>query len=235
MTLSQVVATTQRILNYASYEAVHGSSPEFADLRSAENEVFELAELDVEPFEEGSFVIPAKLRERDIVVDKERQRTLSGVDVLDRFASAMDGISRGESHSVSIGMIQAVEDLGKITKREASIEYTAFGLQQPMSLVVDNSYVEKVVKTKLARRSTKTIPDTLDGVVTAVDIIRYTFALKVSPKVIVKGSYESMVADKLADSLGESVRIYGVVQYDHAGTPRHIRAFVLDSLDPANR
>src|SRR5688572_27148724 len=65
LTLGQVATATQRILNYASYEVIHGPSPEFADLRSAESEVIALAQLEVEPFEEGSFVIPARLSENE--------------------------------------------------------------------------------------------------------------------------------------------------------------------------
>ncbi len=228
VTLGQVAAITQRILNYASYEVVHGIASEFADLRTAENEVFALAELTVEPFEEGSFIIPTKLSENDICINNQ---PFSGVQVLDRFVNAMQSIADGDAYAVSLGMIQAVEDLGKITRREASIEYFALGLQrqEPPRVLVDDAYVKLATKTKLKRRNIKTMPDTLEGVIVAIDLLKYTFSLKVD-KSIVRGSYESIVAEKIANSLGESVKVHGVVQFER-DQPRHIRAMVLESLE----
>jgi hypothetical protein len=60
-TLSEAVDLTQTLAQYAGYDVWHGVNPDFADLRSAGAEVLQLARLTVEPFPEGSFVIPAKL------------------------------------------------------------------------------------------------------------------------------------------------------------------------------
>jgi hypothetical protein len=233
LTLSQIAATTQRILNYASYEVVHGISPEFADLRSAENEVLELAQLDVDPsFAEGSFIIPAKLTEKEVEINGQR---FSGVDVLQRFVDAMDAIgSNQNSYSVAIGMLQAVEELGRIINREALIEYSAFGLPgmstQSRMVVVDKSYIQKVANAKVRRRSTQVTPDVIEGKITAVDIVKFTFVLQVDKKRLVRGSYDSMVADQISTSLGKRVGIIGVIEYVNL-KPNHVRAFSVEQLD----
>jgi hypothetical protein len=61
LTLSQTVACTQKILNYVSYEVVNGIQHYFSDLRSINEGVASLGKLSIDPFEEGSFVIPARL------------------------------------------------------------------------------------------------------------------------------------------------------------------------------
>jgi len=224
LTLGQVAMATQRIMNYAGYEAVHGSSPEFADLRSVGTDVLALSQLEIEPFEEGSFIIPARLSEDEIRLG---ERALSGVDVLQRFVDSMELIATGNARTVSIGMIQAVEELGKITRREAHIEYSAFGLRsrrEPTLLVVDERYVQQATKAKTSRRSTTVAPNELTGRITAVDLVKFTFTLRVND-VSVAGNYRDFLKDVMESSLGDTVRVYGEIEYDHNRTPIHIHAY----------
>src|SRR5205807_443178 len=70
LSLCDAVDTTQRIVNYASYEAVNGVHLGFTDLRSTEAQpALRLAKLRIEPFEDGSFVIPATLPEETLPVE----------------------------------------------------------------------------------------------------------------------------------------------------------------------
>ncbi len=215
-------------MTYASYELFHGDCPDFADLRSAEPEVLAAAQLTIDPFEEGSFVVPARLTE-----DAFGDRSVTGAHVLQRFVDSLEAISNGNT-AISMGFVQTVEDLGRIIKREATVEYSAFGLPsmptECKKLVIDSKYISRVTATKLKRRSKSYLPDLLEGVITAVDIIQFTFSIQIAPKIIVRGSYESLVQDKISTAVGERVKVMGVVEYVNE-QPRHIRAFTVELIE----
>ena len=90
ITLSEAITCTQKILNYVSYEVVHGTNSEFSDLRTAEQPILQLAKLSVDPFQEGSFIIPASLSEAAVEIAGVQY---FAVQVLDKFVEAMTHIA----------------------------------------------------------------------------------------------------------------------------------------------
>ncbi len=114
-TLSEAVELTQTIVQYAGCDVFHGVNPDFADLRSAGPEVFALARLTVEPFEEGSFVIPAKLEASAVQVPAagHEQHTVTAQDVMNRFDAILAAFGKAQPVTeVSIGALQAIEGSG---------------------------------------------------------------------------------------------------------------------------
>src|SRR5262249_42514693 len=146
--------------------------------------VLELARLRVEPFDVGSFVIPGILAEDPIVIPVNGQtNAFTGHGVLERFVEIMNGAaSRGGPSQTSVGALQAIEELGKILRREAVlIEYRPMGFSQeptePTSILVDRQYVDAVSANRKFRVDPRSAPDQLNGVLTAVDLAESKFKM----------------------------------------------------------
>jgi hypothetical protein len=222
LTLIDTVAATQRILNFASYEAIYGVHLDFSDLRSLESHVLELAKMHVEPFEDGSFVIPASLGQDGFGVTVEgTKKELYPADVLSRFVDMMDGVARdGPRFQACIGAIQAIEELGKVLRREAAtIEYYPIGFggycQSPKRIHVDQAYVDLVSAARKSRQDPRIKPDHLEGTLTAVDLIRGTFKVKTEERQTISGTYTPFMEDRMISSLGRPVRLFGDAEYRH--------------------
>lgn len=236
-TLSDVLSTTQRILNFASYEAVYGPSPDFTDLRTADAQVLRLAKLSIEPFDEGSFVILGELAEADLEIDSgEEPRRVSARNVLERFTALMSDFSAPAAQvrsAASIGAIQAIEELGKVLNREARlIEYRPFlpgqGEQGPAAIVVDRGFVERVSAARRAREESRESGEPIEGTLTALDIVRGTLKLRIgSDRDFVPGTFPPLIRSRLIPMLGCVVRLHGVVEYTRR-RPTHIRVVAVE-------
>jgi hypothetical protein len=240
LTLADTVSITQRIVNYVGCEVVYGVRLDFADLRSVENSVLKYAKLHVSPFEEGSFVIPSTLTEEavEISVDGDVRRFYTS-ELLARFADVMSGVYDDQAFPTSIGLIQAIEDLGKILRREASeIEYGAIGYagalsNTPKRISVDRNYVDQVAKHRRYRQNPHEKPEDLQGFLTAVDISEETYKLRMLPgRQTVTGSFVAFIKDKMIDFLGCPVRISAIVEYTN-DRPVFAKALEIDLIEDA--
>lgn len=217
-TLSEVIDLTQSIVQYAGYDIYHGINPDFADLRSLSAPLVNLTKLTVEPFEEGSFVIPARLEADPLAVEgAEQPRQVTAEDVVKRFDEILATLRDQPSASqVSIGAVQAVEALGRVIRREAeAIEFAAFdSLGQPRTpFRVDEGYIGRVRKVRESRRSTRAKLESLEGTLTALDIIAETLHLRLHPSgERVKGTFPILFQPTLVERLGRRVRLHGVVE-----------------------
>jgi hypothetical protein len=218
-TLSEAISLTQSIVQYAGYDVYHGFNPDFTDLRSLSAELVLFTRLTVEPFEEGSFVIPARLEANPLTVEgAEQPRMITAEDVVKRFDEIFASLQDQSSvHQVSIGAIQAVESLGKVIRREAeAIEFESFdslGKPRP-TFRVDESYISRVQKVRESRRPTRARLETLEGKVTALDILESKLQLSLEgQRRRVIGHFSIMFLPFLLESLGRRVRLYGKVEW----------------------
>ncbi len=217
-TLSEAVDLTQTVAQYASYDVWHGVNPDFADLRSAGAEVLQLARLTVEPFDEGSFVIPAKLEAAEVEVPADgRRRKLTAQDVVNRFDAILTAFQTPQpATEVSIGVIQAIEALGRIIRREAgAVEYSLFDtIGRPAKpILVTPETIDRVTQVRSTRRPSEARWETLEGTLTALDLVRAT--LQLSPadhKGRVHGTYPMLFQPSLVACLGKRVRVQGQVE-----------------------
>lgn len=218
-TLSETISTTQAIVQYAGGDVYHGLNPDFADLRSLSNELLSFTRLTIEPFEEGSFVIPARLEASPITVkDSEEPRQVTAEEVVKRFDEILVSLRdqpRGQGSPVSIGAIQAVESLGKAIRREVEvIEFSSFdSTGRPRSVLhLDHGFIERVQRIREARRSTQTQLETLEGIVTALDIEEGKLHLSIAgQKQRVIGHFTKLFLQSLLESLGRPVQLSGHV------------------------
>ena len=149
-TLSEAIALTQAVVQYAGNDVCHGLNPDFADLRSLSPEVVGLTKLTVEPFEEGQLRHPhpaggEPAHGQEAEETRDGHGRGRGPAVRHRSSTACGTSS--SAAQVSIGAIQVVESLGRVIRREAeAIEFSSFdALGQPSgSLRVDEEYIGRV-------------------------------------------------------------------------------------------
>lgn len=227
-TLSEAIIFTQWIVQYAGYDVCHGINPDFADLRSLSEEVIDLTRLTIEPFEEGSFVIPARLEANPLAVaDAEQPRQVTAEDVVKRFDNILTLLREpSPSTQVSIGAIQAVESLGRVIRREAeAVEFSTFdALGEPrQSQRVDKEYIVRVQKVRESRRPTRAKLDSLEGHVTALDIREGKLQLSIEGRRRrVTGHFAMLLLPSLLESLGRRVKLQGHVEW-RGNTPISIQ------------
>jgi hypothetical protein len=217
-TLSEAITLTQSIVQYAGYDVYHGINPDFADLRSLSAPLVNLTKLTIEPFEEGSFIIPARLEADPLAAEDAQQlRQVTTEDVVKRFEDIFAALHDDPSApQVSIGAIQAVEALGRVIRREAeAIEFSSFdALGKPRrALRVDEAYIGRVRKVRESRRPSRAKLETLEGTVTALDIVAETLHLRLPESgERVKGTFSILFQPTLVERLGRRVRLHGVVE-----------------------
>lgn len=184
-TVSDIINQTQNLVMYAGYDVYHGVNPDFADLRSVNADVVYLTQLVIEPFEEGSFVIPSRL-ETDPIQKKgssEQLEMVTAEDVVRRFGEMFSQVvSQNYATQVSIGAIHTMESLGRTIDREAkAIEFSTFdSFGQSVcreSMKMDAIFADCVRKVRLSRQPTEEKMDTLEGYVTAIDVSKRTIRL----------------------------------------------------------
>ena len=217
-TLSEAISITQAIVQYAGYDVYHGVNPDFADLRSLSVSLVNFTKLTVEPFEEGSFVIPGRLEANPLAVEgAEQPRQVTAEDVVRRFDEILASLREQPSApQVSIGAIQAVEALGQVIRREAeAIEFASFdALGQPRpTFRVDQEYMVRVRRVRESRRPTQASLETLEGTLTALDIVRTRLQLSLDgSRGRVPGTYPALFQPSLVNCLGRRIRVTGQVE-----------------------
>jgi hypothetical protein len=234
-TLRDVIDQTQRIVTYAAYEVVNGIHLDFSDLRQVDSKIVEFATLMVEPFEEGSFVIPTAMKDAPTKIkgeDQERDFTCN--EVIKRFTDAFEEVTENAERT-SIGLVQSIENLGTILKREAErIEYSPIGIPGETvrhdAIVVDSTFVRRVSAARKKRMDPKSAPDALTGTLIAVDLAKATFKLEFESRRTIRGTFSPFMADVMAQSLRKRIIVEGVVEYV-GRTPKHIRASFASQVD----
>ncbi len=216
--LSEAIGLTQAIVQYAGYDVYHGVNPDFADLRSLSSEVVALTRLTIEPFEEGSFVIPTRLEASPLAVaDTTATRQITAEDVVKRFDEILASLQQSAATQVSIGAIQAIEALGRVIRREAqAVEFASFDAfgQPRQSLRVDEGYIACVHRVRLSRQPTRAKLETLEGQVTAIDIREGKLQLSIEgQRRRVQGSFSMLLLPSLMDYLGCRVKLEGYVEW----------------------
>jgi hypothetical protein len=217
-TLGDAIELTQAIVQYAGYDVYHGINPDFADLRSLSADLVELTKLSVEPFEEGSFVIPARLGAAPLEVPEAgRARRVGAEEVVARFDEMLATFrGPGPAAQVSIGALQAIESLGRVIRREAQgVEFDSFDgfgrLRQ--SIRVDVPYVQRVQDVLASRRPSQARVETLEGVVTALDLVGQRLRLSLQPSGRrVRGTFSMLFQPTLVERFGRNVRLQGLVE-----------------------
>lgn len=236
ITLIDTLLVTQKILTYSAQEAAFGVQFEFADLRSVDNSVAELARLRIEPFEQGSFIIPALLDERKVTVHTPTgSRELSSREILNRFVTVIETVDQSAEFAASIGVVTAVQDLGKILRREVSaVEFYPSGFtpsaEPPRRLSINAPYIARVAENLKRRLDLQYQPDSLAGRLIAVDVARATLRLRLSDGSEIRGSFERTAADSVINSLNKNVELHGVVARRNRQTTS-IRALICESRD----
>lgn len=236
LTLIDTVLVTQKILTYSAQEAAFGVQFEFADLRSVDSSVEELARMRIEPFEEGSFVIPAVLDERCAsVTDRAGSRQVSSRDILKRFVSVLEGADQSPEFAASIGVVSAVQELGKILRRDVSaIEYLPLGFsttpEPQRRLLIDPMYVERVAENLRQRQNLQKERESLEGHLIAVNVRRATLRLRLVDGSEIAGNYEHTAAEPIISALNKYVRLQGVVARRNRQI-RSIRVVSCESLE----
>jgi hypothetical protein len=220
--LTEIITATQRAVQFAGCDEVYGSNPNFSDLRTAGPEVAQITRLDYRPesFQEGSFIIEAELPDEEVAVSADQgERRVSSWQVLRRFRAFFDAISDTREHAtVSIGALQAIEDLGKAVKREADrIEFRtiveADDIYHAKVAAVDLSYISRVNKLRVARESDLATQDSLEGTLMAIDLGTSSLKLKLSNvATTVQGSFSPLIQYPLARAVGLKVRLTGQVE-----------------------
>jgi hypothetical protein len=235
-TLTETVEITQKLLWYASYDAVHGVDTDFSDLRRVESPIFELGRLYIEPFESGSFVIPAELKEGPFSIPtNEGRQDFYASAVLGRFVAIMDNVLDGRADAnVSIGALKEIKSLTGILGREADrIEFRPVGfpgaLTSPREIRVDVKYLEKASSLVLSRQERVSKPSYLEGRLVAVDLLTKKQDDKKKMKVIlptgqvVDGFFLPLLTGEMVKCLNKRVRVEGTVTFIR-GVPIRIDA-----------
>lgn len=235
-TVSEVIELTQKLANYAAYDTVRGINPDFADMRSMGAELFAFSKLTIEPFEEGSFIIPARLESPDLIENDQQENAISAERIANRFGSIFEEIgSKDSSTSISIGALQTMQQLNRTLNREASaIEFSTFDRYEQRSGFqrVDLDFVKRVDSVIKNRQPSVQKLDSLQGKVTALDIEKGELRLTLkNQRDRIKGTFSIMLHPTMLESLGHQIEVFGSISF-RSGLPQSIsiqQANILDS------
>ncbi|WP_417734553.1 hypothetical protein [Rosistilla oblonga] len=216
--VAKVIELTQRLAHYAAQDLVVGINPNFADMRSISAEVQAFSRLAIEPFEEGSFVIPTQLESQDFETESGDQ--IATEQIAQRFSDILLTISSGQrATEISIGALQTVRQLNATINTAASVvEYQTIDRfqQATAAMRVDAEFMGRVRKIIDGRQPSAERLDSLTGTVTALDILRGQIQLTVDDrKQRIKGSFHKMLQPTMLESLGRVVKLYGAISYKH--------------------
>ena len=235
-TVADVIDLTQKLAHYAAFHEIRGPNPDFADIRSMGADVLAFSKLTIEPFEDGSFVIPARFESPDFVQSDIEETKVSAEQVANRFGAILDDISTGNAtSSISTGALQTVQQLNRALKKEASaIEFATFDSFERRSSfrTVDNAFMAHVEVVMNNRQPSTHKLDSLEGVVTALDIDQGELMLTIDGQnQRVKGRFYVMLHPTLLESLGQRIKLFGRVSYkkDQVAAVYIQQAEVLDS------
>jgi hypothetical protein len=214
-TLGQVLEYKQKLILYAARDVVVGRSANFADLRSLKEPLVKFATLSIEPFEPGSFVIPARL-DASPYVGEEVVEPVATDRVIDRFNQLLAAIDQpDEAASMSLGALLTWKELGKLLNKEVeSIEWITIDREhnrkQPVVFTP-----EKVARVEqlLERRDTTTEGmERRKGRLTAFDMLTNAFQLTVrGQKQRVQGTVMAFHAPWMCEHLGQEIELEGLI------------------------
>lgn len=234
--LGEVAELTQKLADYAGHDVVFGPNPDFADLRTLGADLTRLTRLTSEPFEAGSFVIPACLQADPLTVkDRATPRAVRTDDVVQRFGQILTLLEREVAPTeVSIGALQTLEALSRVLNREATgIEFSAAtSFREPVvKLEIGERFIGRVREVLTRRRPSQEQLETLEGYITALDLSQGTLHLTVEGlRQRVRGNFSSLLTPPLMWALGQRVRLRGRVEW--RGTkPSVIRVDQVELLD----
>lgn len=233
--LSEIIENTQKLATYAAYDVVNGVNPEFSDLRSVGPQLQKFSLLTVEPFEEGSFVIPARFEAAPLEAQGEDMQTATTDQVALRFQEILKSLSdRLPATSVSLGALQTVDALTHtMEKIGADVEFSAAdSLAHELPPVrADSTYRGQIREVLKRRRPTSQALETLEGHVTALDIVQGSLMLSVEGAGDrIKCTFPTTLHPKLLESLGCLVRLYGLIERKR-GRPFRMNIHDSESLD----
>jgi hypothetical protein len=234
-TLGDMVLLKQRIVNYVAYEVVRGIDPAFSDLRKIDDDCLQLARLDVEPFDEGSFIVPAELCADPIVIqDADVARTISATDIVERLNVVMQELpQQGVDFNVSMGLLTEINSLNKLLKRDvASLELMTTlprevdkgTNKQTMRHCVDQEYLKRVESIRSTRQRTRICDgEELVGALVALDFESRKLKIKLDfdNGLTVTGSFPPQLESQLVPCLMKNARFVGKVRFEYR-TPKHI-------------
>ncbi|MGL6074452.1 MAG: hypothetical protein ACRC8S_09860 [Fimbriiglobus sp.] len=212
--LGEVAELTQKLADFAGYDVIHGPNPDFADLRSLKSDLTNFTRLTSEPFEVGSFVIPASLQANPYILD---HRTIETDKIAERFGDILSLLDREAAPTeVSVGSLQTLEALARVLKREATaIEFSTRNSdrKQLVNFEVSERFIGRVREVLVRRRPTQAQLETLVGRVTELDIVEGKLLLSVPDlSQRVKGSFSHMFTPTLLESLNQVVKLEGQVE-----------------------
>lgn len=231
--LTEAIKATQELVSFAGNDAIRGFMPDFSDLRSLNQDVEEISRLSFEPFEEGSFVIVAKLSAEPLMSYGVRPRLVTTDIVADRFEEILTSLEDPErSLQVSVGALQSVERLRSVLRRDAeAVEFTALVRRASKAVAVDVNYVAKVTKLREDRLPTHAALESLEGVITALDLSSLRLQLTIPGQAKrVSGAFSILITPIVERCLGRRVRLQGEVRRGARG-PKSIVVYDAETLD----
>ncbi|VTS01311.1 unnamed protein product [Gemmata massiliana] len=215
-TLGKVLELKQNLVLYAARDVAEGLNANFADLRSLKEPLTKFATLTIEPFETGSFVIPARLEAAPLALEGKIE-PLATDRVVERFNRLLAAIDQpDEAASMSIGALFTCKELGKLLKNEVeSIEWTTIDREHNRMTpsVLTPAKAEKIERLLERRKPTEQVLEKIAGRLTAFDTVKNTFQLSVSgQKQRVKGTVMAFHAPWMCERLGQHVELEGIIE-----------------------
>jgi len=231
---ADLILLNQRMMQFVGFDLAYGIQ-QFNDLRQLPADLRKLTRIRIEPFQEGSFIIPAVLENEPVdVMTGSGKKRYTGHDIIEKFAEVLHGIERhGAGYATSIGMRQSLRDLAPILRREkANVEYqpsTRVSLD-PIFVTADllkdleTAYVAMVVQSTATQK--------IEGLVTEVDLAKGTFHLHLDGGDTIEGRYSDFIRNVAPSILGQRVICNGQVQSKNS-VPYFISAFDIEVVRPS--
>jgi hypothetical protein len=146
----------------------------------------------------------------------------------------MQSVSDHSDVPASITILQAVEELGKITRREAFVEYQPMLPLQPRGqcsrIVVDNSFISQVSAVRKRRVDPQQRLDTIEGTLTAIDIENLSLQLRMDDKTVVRGFFGEFARPLLMQSINKRVKLSGTITLERRRITR-VRVVLAESAE----
>lgn len=235
-TLWEVVEHAQKLSSYATYDVANSPNPDFADLRSMGADLAKFSNLTIEPFEEGSFVIPTRLEAAPMELAGETNRTITTDDLVKRFQEILLSLNQTSSvvTDISIGALQTIDSFNKVLDRAQAKVELASSTSWSESLPVFESSDEfqlRVEKVLVNRRPTLEKLESIEGRITAFDILKGELMLSVDGlSNRVKGTFSKTLQTKLMLALDQRVRLLGFIER-RGNNPKRINIQDTELLD----
>ncbi len=235
-TLSDVVDHTQRLASFATYDVANGPNPDFADLRSMGSDLSRFSALTIEPFEEGSFVIPTRFEANPLELPGESNRTITTDDLVKRFQEILLSLNNASVAvtDVSIGALQTIDSFNKVLdKARTSIELkssTSWSVSLPV-FESSEDFQNRIEKALKQRRPTLEKYESIDGRITAFDILKGELMLSVdSISNRIRGTFAKTLQTKLMLAIDQRVRLLGFIERK-GDSPKRINIQDAELLD----